>query len=45
MIQFVAKVPGRFELELHNPDALLAQLWQLDEMKDVSLIPPGFVIA
>jgi 2-methylcitrate dehydratase len=26
-------------------DALLAQLWQLDEMKDVSLIPPGFVIA
>ena len=26
VIQFVAKVPGRFELELHNPDALLAQL-------------------
>jgi hypothetical protein len=26
VIQLVAKVPGRFELELHNPDALLAQL-------------------
>ncbi len=26
VIQFVAKVPGRFELELHHPDALLAQL-------------------
>ena len=26
VIQFVAKVPGRFELELHEPDALLAQL-------------------
>ena len=26
VIQFVAKVPGRFELELHQPDALLAQL-------------------
>ena len=26
VIQFVAKLPGRFELELHNPDALLAQL-------------------
>ncbi len=26
-------------------DALLAQLWRLEEMKDVSLIPPGFVIA
>jgi hypothetical protein len=26
VIQFVAKVPGRFELELHDPDALLAQL-------------------
>lgn len=26
MIQFVAKIPGRFELELHHPDALLAQL-------------------
>lgn len=24
--QFVAKLPGRFELELHEPDALLAQL-------------------
>lgn len=26
VILFVAKVPGRFELELHHPDALLAQL-------------------
>ena len=26
-------------------DALLAQLWNLDAMKDVSAIPPGFVIA
>lgn len=26
IIQFVAKVPGRFEVELHHPDALLAQL-------------------
>jgi hypothetical protein len=26
VIQFAAKVPGRFELELHHPDALLAQL-------------------
>ncbi len=26
VIQFVAKVPGRFDLELHSPDALLAQL-------------------
>ena len=26
-------------------DALLAQLWKLEEMKDVSAIPPGFVIA
>ena len=26
VIQFVAKVPGRFELELHHPDSLLAQL-------------------
>ena len=26
VIQFVAKVPGRFELELHPPDSLLAQL-------------------
>ena len=26
VIQFVAKVPGRFELELHPMDALLAQL-------------------
>ena len=26
VIQFVAKVTGRFELELHHPDALLAQL-------------------
>ncbi len=25
-IQFVARVSGRFELELHHPDALLAQL-------------------
>jgi len=24
--QFVAKLPGRFELELHGPDVLLAQL-------------------
>ena len=26
VIQFVAKVQGRFELELHPTDALLAQL-------------------
>jgi len=26
VIQFVAKFPGRFELELHRPDAVLAQL-------------------
>jgi len=26
VMQFVARVPGRFELELHHPDALLAQL-------------------
>lgn len=26
VIQFVAKVPGRFELELHPSDVLLAQL-------------------
>lgn len=26
VMQFVAKIPGRFELELHHPDALLAQL-------------------
>ena len=26
VMQFVAKTPGRFELELHHPDALLAQL-------------------
>jgi hypothetical protein len=26
VMQFVAKVPGRFELELHPMDALLAQL-------------------
>ncbi len=26
VIQFVAKIPGRFELELHHPDVLLAQL-------------------
>ena len=26
VIQFVARIPGRFELELHHPDALLAQL-------------------
>lgn len=26
VMQFVAKVPGRFELELHHPDALLALL-------------------
>lgn len=26
VIQFVAKVPGRFELELHPADVLLAQL-------------------
>jgi hypothetical protein len=25
-LQFVAKIPGRFELELHHPDVLLAQL-------------------
>lgn len=26
VLQFVAKLPGRFELELHGPDVLLAQL-------------------
>jgi hypothetical protein len=26
VMQFTAKLPGRFELELHKPDALLAQL-------------------
>jgi hypothetical protein len=26
VFQFVAKLAGRFELELHDPDALLAQL-------------------
>ena len=26
VMQFVAKLPGRFELELHHPDSLLAQL-------------------
>ncbi len=26
VITFVAKVPGRFELELHSPDTLLAQI-------------------
>lgn len=26
VMQFVARVPGRFELELHHPDALLAML-------------------
>jgi hypothetical protein len=26
VIQFVAKIPGRFELELHPTDSLLAQL-------------------
>jgi hypothetical protein len=26
VFQFVAKLPGRFELELHSPDVLLAQL-------------------
>jgi hypothetical protein len=26
VVQFVAKVPGRFELELHPTDSLLAQL-------------------
>jgi hypothetical protein len=26
VIAFVAKVPGRFDLELHHPDALLAQI-------------------
>jgi hypothetical protein len=26
VMQFVAKLPGRFELELHDPDAVLAQL-------------------
>jgi hypothetical protein len=25
-MQFVARIPGRFELELHEPDALLARL-------------------
>jgi hypothetical protein len=26
VIQFTARIPGRFELELHHPDALLADL-------------------
>jgi hypothetical protein len=26
VIQFVARIPGRFELELHHPDVLLADL-------------------
>jgi hypothetical protein len=26
VIQVVTKIPGRFELEMHSPDALLAQL-------------------
>ncbi len=26
VIQVVAKIPGRFELEMHSPDTLLAQL-------------------
>lgn len=26
VIQFTARIPGRFELELHKPDAVLAQL-------------------
>ena len=26
VIQFTARIPGRFELELHSPDALLADL-------------------
>lgn len=26
VMQFVARIPGRFELELHEPDALLARL-------------------
>ena len=26
VIRFVAKVPGRFEVELHHPDVLLAQM-------------------
>jgi hypothetical protein len=26
VIQVVTRIPGRFELELHDPDALLAQL-------------------
>jgi hypothetical protein len=26
VIQFTAKLPGRFELELHSPDALLADI-------------------
>ena len=26
VIQFTARIPGRFELELHRPDALLADL-------------------
>ncbi len=26
VMQFVTKLPGRFELELHDPDSLLAQL-------------------
>lgn len=26
IVQFVARAPGRFELELHHPDLLLAQL-------------------
>ncbi len=26
VMQFVARIPGRFELELHEPDALLSRL-------------------
>lgn len=26
VMQFIAKLPGRFELELHSPDALLADI-------------------
>jgi hypothetical protein len=26
VIQFTARIPGRFELELHSPNALLADL-------------------
>jgi 2-methylcitrate dehydratase len=31
-------------LGAHRVDALLAQLWRLEQMQDVAAIPPGFAI-